>query len=58
MGLSESLINSEVELDQHVQLTEEEDMRNLLMIGGIGIFLPLSPEEVEICVVGATIEEG
>jgi hypothetical protein len=35
MRLSEGLINSEVSLDQHVQLTKEEDMRDLLMIGGI-----------------------
>jgi hypothetical protein len=43
MRLSEGLINSEVSLDQQMQLTEEEDQRNLLMIGGIQIFLPLSP---------------
>jgi hypothetical protein len=50
MRLSEGLINSRMEVDQHVQLTEEEDMRNLLMIGGIGIFLPFSHEEAEVCV--------
>jgi hypothetical protein len=64
MGLFESLMNSEVsldqpeelteqmssemDLDQHMQLTEEEYWRNLLMIGGIEIFLPLSPEEAKI----------
>jgi hypothetical protein len=33
-------------------------MRNLLMIGGIGIFLPLAQGEAEICVAGAgTAEE-
>jgi hypothetical protein len=42
MRLSEGLINSEVSLDQQMQLTEEEDLRNLLMIGGIQIFLPFS----------------
>jgi hypothetical protein len=52
MRLSESLINSEVSLDQQVQLTKEEDWRNLLMIGGIKIFLPFSQEEAEIYVVG------
>jgi hypothetical protein len=36
-------INSDMSLDQQVQLTKEEDLRNLLMVGGIGIFLPLSP---------------
>jgi hypothetical protein len=50
MRLSEGLINSEMSLDQHVQLTEEEDMRDLLMIGGIGVFLPFSQEEAEVCV--------
>jgi hypothetical protein len=33
--LCESLMNSEVSLDQQMQLTNEEDLRNLLMIGGI-----------------------
>jgi hypothetical protein len=49
----------EMSLDQHAQLTkEEEDQDNILMIWGIGVFLPLSQEEVEICVAGAaTIEE-
>jgi hypothetical protein len=50
MRLSEGLINSEVSLDQQMQLTEEEDLRNLLMIGGIQIFLPHSPEEAKVCV--------
>jgi hypothetical protein len=29
---------------------QKEDQRNLLMIGGIGIFLPLSPDEAKACV--------
>jgi hypothetical protein len=58
MRLSEGLINSEMSLYQQVQLAKEEDMRNLLMIGGIEILLPLSQEEAEICVVGATTTEG
>jgi hypothetical protein len=33
-----------------MQLTEKEDQRNLLMIGGIQIFLLHSPVEVKICV--------
>jgi hypothetical protein len=45
MRLSESLINSEMSLDQQMQLTEEENLRSLMMIGGIGIFLPFSQEE-------------
>jgi hypothetical protein len=58
MRLSEGLINLEVEKDQQVQLTkEEEDQDDHLMIGGIGIFLPFAQEEAEIGVVeGATIE--
>jgi hypothetical protein len=63
MGLFESLMNSEVsldqpkelteqmssemDLDQQMQLTEKEDQRNLLMIGGIQIFLPHSPVEAK-----------
>jgi hypothetical protein len=35
-------MSSEMSLDQQVQLTKEEDLRDLLMIGGIGVFLPLS----------------
>jgi hypothetical protein len=40
--------------------TQEEDRRNLLMVGGIQIFLPGSPVEVRICVAdeGATTGEG
>jgi hypothetical protein len=57
MRLSESLINSEVSLDQQMQLTKEEDRRNLLMIGGIQIFLPFAQEEAEICVADATTTE-
>jgi hypothetical protein len=40
-----------------VQLTKEEDLRDLLMIGGIGIFLPLSLEEAEVCIANAAIAE-
>ena len=61
MILSEGLISSEMNLDQQVHLTKEEDLRDLLMIGGIEIFLPFSQEEVEICVVDvevATVEVG
>jgi hypothetical protein len=43
MRLSEGLINSEVSLDQHVQLMEEEDQDNIMMIGGIQIFLLFCP---------------
>jgi hypothetical protein len=35
-------MSSKVSLDQHVQLTEEEDQDNIMMIGGIGLFLPLA----------------
>jgi hypothetical protein len=49
--LCESLMNSEVSLDQQMQLRKEEDLRNIPMIGGIRIFLPLSLEEAKVCVV-------
>jgi hypothetical protein len=67
---TESLIKSEVSwnqpgeltrqvhLDQQVQLTEVKDQDDLLMIGGIGMFLPCAQEEEKIHVVdGATTEE-
>jgi hypothetical protein len=57
MRLSEGLINSEMSLDQHVQLIEEEDLRDLLMIGGIGVFLPFAQEEAEVCIADATTTE-
>jgi hypothetical protein len=47
-----------MDLDQQMQLTEEEDLRDLLMIGGIQVFLPFSREEAKIYVVGVTIIEG
>jgi hypothetical protein len=50
-------MSSEMSLDQQVQLIEEEDLRILMMIGGIEIFLPLSPEEAEIYVTDATTTE-
>jgi hypothetical protein len=40
----------EKRLNQPEQLTEKEYRRNILMIGGIEIFLPHSPEEAKICV--------
>jgi hypothetical protein len=51
-------VSSEMDLDQHVQLTEEEDQRNLLMIGGIEVFLPLTQEEAETCIVDVATTEG
>jgi hypothetical protein len=36
----------------------EEDHRNILIIGGIQIFLPSSPVEAKVCVADATTEEG
>jgi hypothetical protein len=73
LRLCESLINSEVSLDQPEELTEqvssemdlnqqmkltEEDLRSFLMIGGIEIFLPFSQEEAEVCVVDAATAEA
>jgi hypothetical protein len=43
-------VSSKMDLDQHMQLIEEEDRRNILMIGGIEIFLPFSKEEAGSCV--------
>jgi hypothetical protein len=57
MRLSEGLINSGMEVDQQEQLIEEEYQDDLLMIGGIGIFLPFSQEEAKIGVVDATMTE-
>jgi hypothetical protein len=49
----------QVNLDQQVQLTEEEeDQNDILMIGGIQVFLPFSQEEVEICVAYGTSTVG
>jgi hypothetical protein len=52
-------LTEQVDSDQQMQLTEQEELRDILMIGGIGIFLPFSQEEAEIYVAGgaATIEE-
>jgi hypothetical protein len=36
----------------------EADLRSLIMIGGIEIFLPLAQGEAEICVADATTTEG
>jgi hypothetical protein len=43
-------MSSKGSLDQHVQLTKEEDRDNIMMIGGIGVFLSFSEEEAEVCV--------
>jgi hypothetical protein len=57
MRLSEGLINSGMEVDQHVHLTEVKDQDDILMIGGIGVFLPCAQEEAEICVADAATAE-
>jgi hypothetical protein len=53
MRLYESLMNSGMSSDQREELVEK-DQRNLLIIGGIEIFLPLSPVEMRFCVADAT----
>jgi hypothetical protein len=53
--LSESLMNSEVSSDQREELTGE-DQKGILIIGGIEIFLPLSPVEARVCVAEAATE--
>jgi hypothetical protein len=50
MRLFESLINSEMNLDQPEKLIEEDNLRRFMMIGGIGVFLPFSQEEAEVSV--------
>jgi hypothetical protein len=50
-------MSSEMDLDQQVQLTKEEDLRSLLMIGGIGNIPTTCPEEAEICVADAATTE-
>jgi hypothetical protein len=57
MRLSDSLINSGMNLNQQMQLTEEEDQDDILMIGGISIFLPFSQEEAENCIADAATTE-
>jgi len=74
MRLSEGLVNSEmswnhpeelteqvgsrIDFDQQVQMTEGGDQDDILMIGGIELFLPCAQEEAESCVAGeATAEE-
>jgi hypothetical protein len=51
----ESLMNSEVSSDQREELIEK-DQRNLLIIGGIHIFLPNSQDEARKDVAGTTTE--
>jgi hypothetical protein len=60
MRLSEGLIVSEIDLDQQMQLTKEEEHQNdTLMIGGIKLFLPSAQEEAENSVVDdATAEQS
>jgi hypothetical protein len=47
--LSKGLMNSGMSLDQLEEMTEE-DQNNIMMIGGIWVFLPLSLVEVRSCV--------
>ena len=35
-------MSSKLDSDQQMQLTKGEDLRNILMIGGIQIFLPFA----------------
>jgi hypothetical protein len=59
MRLSKGLTNLEVRMSQQMQLTEEQDLRNLQMIRKIQVFLPHSLWEAEICVTEvATAEAG
>jgi hypothetical protein len=57
MRMSEGLIVLEIDLDQQVQMTKDEDQNDILMIGGISIFLPFSLEEVENFIADVAISE-
>jgi hypothetical protein len=39
-------------------LTEKEDQKSILMIGGIKVVLPYSPVESSVCVANVAIAEG
>jgi hypothetical protein len=55
--LCKSLMNLELSSDQPEELTEEKDQKDILIIGGIQIFLPLSPVEARVCVVDVVTRE-
>jgi hypothetical protein len=57
MRLSDSLMNSEVSLDQQGEMMEE-DQKYILIIGGIEVFLPDSPVKATTHVAGAATGEG
>jgi hypothetical protein len=42
---------------QHKKLTKEKDQKDILIIGGIQIFLPGSPVEARVCVVDVAAKE-
>jgi hypothetical protein len=46
-----------VEFISAEELTEEKDQKDILIIGGIQIFLPLSPVEARVCVADAATGE-
>jgi hypothetical protein len=48
--LLESLRKSELSSDQLGTLIEEEDQRHILIIGGLGIFLPHILTEANVCI--------
>ena len=56
MSLSDSLMKSEVSLNQQRVLTEREDQRSVLIIGGIQIFLPSIPVEATTHFADAAVE--
>ena len=56
MRLTESLMNSEESSYQQGKIIEE-DLKSILMIGGINLFLPYRPVEANVCVVEVATEE-
>jgi hypothetical protein len=62
-GIPEFQVDKEEEMNSVESSYQQGDMmeehhRNILIIGGIQIFLPSSPVEAIVCVADATIEEG
>jgi hypothetical protein len=53
----EEQMSSELSSYQQGQLPEKENQKDILMIGGIQIFLPLSPVEERVCVADAATGE-
>jgi hypothetical protein len=59
LGEMTEQVSSKMDLHQQMQLIEVKDQDDILMIGGIGVFLPCAQEEAKIGVVdGAAAEQS